>query len=423
MKTVAGIYLPDGEAHMPEYLINSGGVYQPRQLNRSLQFVTSWDLAIDIGAHVGMWSKYLVEKFKRVIAFEPMPQMRACLDRNVVSDRLQVIPIALGNEHGAVSFDYDEAHTGATHINRKQPGLIPIGKLDDFKLTGIGYIKLDTEGFELNVLEGARETLLASKPIIIVEDKLHGVRHYGQKPYASIELLESLGAAVLDRVVDDFIVGWPDAPGKVNPVTHAPIDQELPHHVARHQSGDVLGARIGYRKLLRHFPRHAELLNMLAIAEMQLANTGAAIEFAIQAVETNPAEARYQNTLGTCLWMGGHGDEAIDTLRRAIRVNPSLCEAYANLGEILEMKGDAAQAADCYAQAIQLKPDSPRVLCRLGKLHAAHGSPQKASTLFQQALKLQPENKAAREGLAKLESSVANGRSLLAAAGAVPLGG
>src|SRR6187455_2037664 len=167
MKQVAGIYLPDGEAHMPDYLVNSGGVYQPRQLNRSLQFVTSWELAIDIGAHVGMWSKHLVEKFKRVVAFEPMPQMRACLDRNVTSNRLQVIPIALGNEHGAVCFDYDEAHTGATHINRKQPGLIPIGKLDDFKLTGIGYIKIDTEGFELNVLEGARETLLASKPIII----------------------------------------------------------------------------------------------------------------------------------------------------------------------------------------------------------------------------------------------------------------
>jgi Flp pilus assembly protein TadD len=348
--------------------------------------------------------------------------MRACFDRNVTSDRLQVIPIALGNEHGAVSFDYDESHTGATHVNRQQPGLIPIGKLDDFKLACVGYVKIDTEGFELNVLEGARETLLASKPIIIVEDKFHGVRHYGQKPYASIEFLESLGAAVLDRVVDDFIVGWPDTPGKVNAVAPAPVEQELPHHVARHQSGDVVGARIGYRKLLRQQPRNAEVLNMLAIAELQLARAGAAIEYAMQAVEANPAEARYQNTLGTCLWIGGHGDDAIDTLRRAIRVNPGLCETYANLGEILEMKGQAAEAADCYAQAIKLKPDSPRVLCRLGKLHAAHGSPQQASTLFRQALKLQPENKAAREALAKLEKSVGNGLSLPAVAGAVPLG-
>jgi FkbM family methyltransferase len=402
MKQVAGIYLPDGEAHMPEYLKNSGGVYQPKQLNRSLMFVTNWTLAIDIGAHVGMWSKHLVQKFKRVVAFEPMTPLRACLERNVVSDRLQVIPIALGNEHGAVSFNYEEGHTGATHIDRQRAGLIPIGKLDDFKLTGVGYIKIDTEGYELNVLEGARETLLANKPVIIVEDKLHGVRHYGQKPYASIEFLESLGAAVLDRVVDDFIVGWPDTPGKVNAVPPTPVDQELPHVVARHEAGDVAGARIGYRKMLRQHPRNCELLNMLSIAEMQLGNVGMAVEYSLQAVENNPTEARYQNTLGTCLWMAGQTDDAIDTLRRAIRVNPSLCEAHANLGEILEMKGERTEAADCYERAIELKPNSPKVLCRLGKLHAAHGSTQQASALFRRALSFQPNNKMAQEALAKL---------------------
>ena len=141
MKNVAGIYLPDGEAHLPEYLVNSGGVYQPRQLNRSLMFVMNWELAIDIGAHVGMWSQHLVQKFQRVIAFEPMPQMRACLDRNVASERLQVIPIALGNEHGAVSFHYDEAHTGATHIESKI-GLIPIGRLDDFPPGSVTHLRL-----------------------------------------------------------------------------------------------------------------------------------------------------------------------------------------------------------------------------------------------------------------------------------------
>jgi FkbM family methyltransferase len=406
MKQITGIYLPDGEAHMPEYLKNSGGVYQPKQLNRSLMFVTNWELAIDIGAHVGMWSKFLVQKFQRVIAFEPMAPLRACLERNVMSNRLQVVPIALGNEHGAVSFNYEEEHTGATHIDRQRAGLIPISKLDDFKLTGVGYVKIDTEGFELHVLEGARETLSANKPIIIVEEKLHGARHYGQKPYASIEFLESLGAAVLDRVVDDFIVGWPDTPGKVNLVPPTPIDQELPQVVARHQAGDVTGARIGYRKMLRQHPRNSELLNMLAIAEIQLGGVRVAIECALQAVENDPAEARYQNTLGTCLWMGGRTDDAIDTLRRAIRVNPSLCEAYANLGEILEMRGDLAEAADCYARAIELKPNSPKVLCRLGKLHIAHGAAQQASALFRRALSLQPDNKMAQEALARLEGKL-----------------
>jgi FkbM family methyltransferase len=405
MKQVAGIYLPDGEAHMPDYLTQSGGVYQPRQLNRSLAFVTNWQTAIDIGAHVGMWSKFLVQKFDRVVAFEPMPQMRACLERNVVSPRLQVVPIALGDKHGAVSFRYDEAHTGATHVDSKQPGLIPIGKLDDYQLTNVGYIKIDTEGFELNVLEGARQTLLENKPVVIVEDKFHGVKHYGQKPYASIELLESLGAAVLDRVVDDFIVGWPDTPGKVAAAQRIPFDQEFPQHVARHQGGDTVGARIGYRKLIRENPNHPEVLNMLAICELQLGNGGAAIEHAIRAVESQPADARYQNTLGTCLWLAGHADDAIAVLRQAIRVNPRLGEVHQNLGEILEMRGEMKDAAACYVKTIELQPNSPKVLYRLGKIHAAHGSRHQAGRLFQQALALEPENAMARRALAGLEAA------------------
>ncbi len=402
MKQVAGIYLPDGEAHMPDYLEQSGGTYQPRQLNRSLEFVTQFELAIDIGAHVGMWSKCLVQRFRRVVAFEPLPPLRACLEKNVVSDRLQVVPMALGNDHGAVSFHYDEAHTGATHVNVQQPGLIPLGKLDDFKLTNVGYMKIDTEGFELHVLEGARQTLLDSKPIIIVEEKLHGAKHYGQRPYASIEFLESLGAAVLDRVVDDFIVGWPDAPGKVRAVAAAPFDRELAVNVARHQSGDLLGARIGYRKLLRDYPGASEALNMLAIVEVQLGNGMQAIEAAIQAVESNPSEARYQNTLGTCLWMSGRPVEAIDTLRRAVRVNPDLLEAHTNLLDMYEMQGRPQEAAQALAEAMRIKPSSPALLSRAGRLHAAHGSLSQASAYFRQALALAPDFRPAQEGLALL---------------------
>src|SRR5579859_3507736 len=98
MKQISGVFLPDGEGHMPEYLRASGGSYQSPHLQRSLEYVADWGLAIDVGAHVGLWSKALVRRFQRVVAFEPLPQLRACLERNVVSDRLQVVPIALGNE-------------------------------------------------------------------------------------------------------------------------------------------------------------------------------------------------------------------------------------------------------------------------------------------------------------------------------------
>jgi|GEM_PF-1630095 len=402
MQQIAGIYLPDAEAHMPGYLQQSGGVYQAKQLNRALQFVTNWHTAIDIGAHVGMWSKIFVQKFERVIAFEPMPQLRACLEKNVVSDRLQIVPLALGNKHGAVSFDYDETHTGATHVNINRPGLIPLGMLDDFQLRDVGFIKIDTEGFELPVLEGARQTLLDNQPVIIVEDKLHGVRHYGQEPYAAIDFLESLGASVIDRVIDDFIFGWPNVPNKVQILPARNCDQQIAENMARQQAGDLRGARIGFRKLTRDFPQNGEAWNLLAIVELQLGQKPTAIAAGLNAVELQPTEARYQNTLATALFMNGQAADAIEMLKHAIHTDAGLFEAHLNLGEIYELTKNPAEAFGCFQNALRIKPSSPQVLVKLGRIHAAHGSRAQASTLFRQALALEPNHAKAREALQKL---------------------
>lgn len=402
MKQVAGIYLPDGEMHMPSYLEASGGEYQNRQLRRSLEFVTTWGVAIDIGAHVGMWSKLLVERFDRVVAFEPMPRLRACLEKNVISDRLDVVPIALGKKSGAVSFDYDESHTGMTHVAKDRPGLIPVGRLDDFRLTSVGYIKIDTEGFELDVLQGARATLLENKPIIIVEEKFHGVRHYGHEPYAAIEYLESLGAAVLDRIVDDFIMGWPDTPGKVQAVPAAPLNSELKTAVARHNSGDVRGARLAYRKLLREHPGEAELLHLAAIAELQLKQPAGALPLLERCVALQPSEARYHNTLGTSLWMVGRHADAVAAMQRAAEINPRFCEAHTNLSEARAALGQTQQAMESLARALELQPDSAGLNYKLGRLHAAHGSRHEASHLFRRALSLDPKLNAAQEALTQL---------------------
>ena len=414
MKQIAGIYLPDGEAELPGYLQNSGGSYQSRQLLRSLEFVTNWELAIDVGAHVGLWSLELVKRFARVVAFEPMPPLRACLEKNVVSPKLQVVPIALGNTHGAVSFDYNEAHTGATHVDLARPGIVPLGMLDDFRLTGVGYIKIDTEGYEIDVLEGAREMLAASMPVVIVEEKLHGVKHYGKKAYAAIEFLQSLGAKVLDRVVDDFIMGWPDVPGKVRlegmtraarpqaaPAAKSP-DAQLPSIVARHNAGDVAGAISGYEQILATAPAHAETLNMLAIAQLQTGQAEAALASSQRAANLAPAEARYVNTLGTCLWMNDRHDEAEATIAHAASLDPRLAEAQTNLGEIRLSQGRLSEAADCFGQALRIKPDAAELFVKLARIQIATGAREQAAALYRQALALRPDLAEAKAELAKL---------------------
>jgi FkbM family methyltransferase len=403
MKQVAGVYVPSAEADMTKYLQASGGVYQNTQLQRSLEFVTCWDLAIDVGAHVGTWSKVLVQKFSRVVAFEPMAPLRACLEKNVVSDRLQVVPMALGNRHGAVSFSYDESHTGATHIDLAKPGIIPLGKLDDFDLDNVGFIKLDCEGFEQDVLEGAMQTLERCKPIIVVEEKFHGQRHYGKQPYAAVAVAEALGAQLLDRVGDDLILGWPQVPDKVAAAKATPPDHHLAMAQALQQNQDIAGARLLYRKLQTEHPRVPELANQLALCELQLVNFDAALEFAARACQLNMNEARYKNTLATCLWMVGRTEEAVAAVESALRDNPHLAEAKQNLAQMQSERIRAEAAAASYAEALTLHPNSPQLLVKLGTLHAQHGSHEQARLLLERAMQLEPQNEEARNALQALQ--------------------
>ena len=71
-----GIWLPDGEKHFPEWMSKNGelidgrGTYQIRKLREAMKWVRHWRLAVDVGAHVGLWSMQLAARFGHVQAFE-----------------------------------------------------------------------------------------------------------------------------------------------------------------------------------------------------------------------------------------------------------------------------------------------------------------------------------------------------------------
>lgn len=143
------------------------------------------DLFVDIGANYGTHSLLFLVHGIEVITFEPNSScheyFRQTCDLNGVRPRLE--PLALGEETGFVEFSYPERDTwlGSTSpevIERLKSAEGLVTKqveqktLDDFypefgsKRT---LIKVDTEGNELSVLEGARKTLKESRPRIIFE--------------------------------------------------------------------------------------------------------------------------------------------------------------------------------------------------------------------------------------------------------------
>lgn len=214
MKKHQGWYLPDSESHMTMMIdkaFKKTGRYEYQEIPRqqALKYCKTFDTAIDVGSHVGLWTKDLAKRFKKVLCFEPVQEFRDCWDKNIDATNTVLFPYALGEKNGTISMEMNPENTGNTHIDPKSTnGEIDMWKLDDIlDITEISFIKIDVEGYEINVLKGAKETILKYKPVIVIEQKPHDF--YGMKQYVARDYcMKELGMTVLKQQRDDFILGF-----------------------------------------------------------------------------------------------------------------------------------------------------------------------------------------------------------------------
>ena len=216
MHEYQGWWFPDAESHFPKMLkksIDKGGPaeYQYQVRDRSMTHVKRRGVALDIGANVGLWSRSLCKNFHTVLAFEPVAMFRECLIRNVTANNLQVKDFALGDRRTQATMIITEGNTGHTHIDPATLGTgeTQVYRLDDLDLDEVDYIKMDCEGYEYRILQGAEHTIKRCRPVVVIEQKPHDAYsdQYGQ--HAAIELMQLWGMVRLDQVKDDWIMGWP----------------------------------------------------------------------------------------------------------------------------------------------------------------------------------------------------------------------
>lgn len=156
------------------------------------------DVVYDVGANIGIYSRFIVQEFgaAKVYAFEPsssnFPRLVRNLEIGERSNRSEALQLAIGDEDGVVDFQADDmsALTGALDAvnhgtaarNRVQYHLPPIvekvtaARLDTVirepGITPPDVVKLDIEGAEALALQGANNLLERRKPRLVIE--LHG---------------------------------------------------------------------------------------------------------------------------------------------------------------------------------------------------------------------------------------------------------
>jgi FkbM family methyltransferase len=134
--------------------------------------------AVDIGGHEGCYSLFLIGLARRVHIFEPIPWMAAQLRRKF-GPLLTVHELALSDRAGQATLAFprrndDGAATakaslsvaaGAAHATVT----VRTATLDDLALDRVGFIKIDVEGHEEEVLRGAAATIARCRPRLLIE--------------------------------------------------------------------------------------------------------------------------------------------------------------------------------------------------------------------------------------------------------------
>lgn len=151
------------------------------------EYIKGGDVAFDIGANQGLHTKTMLKavgKLGRVVAFEPVPANIEILSGIQASNNaLTLVPCAVGEEMGQRSFNIDiRAGMGAAASSfHKLSGLdevsqidVAIKTLDSFVGESDNsliprFIKIDVEGYELNVFQGATSLISTCRPIIVFE--------------------------------------------------------------------------------------------------------------------------------------------------------------------------------------------------------------------------------------------------------------
>ena len=224
IKEWRGLWFPEGETHQISWMARNQAVvdgkpaYQYHKYRKAKEVCKTHRVAIDIGANVGLWSRVMCLDFQTVRAFEPVPLYRKCLKLN--APKAVVHACGLGSKPAVLDMACrTEGSYGDTAPASGRNGEFVVARgvdivtLDSFlkisrDFTEIDFIKVDCEGFEQMVIEGAEQTIKSCKPVIIVEQKKGNGKAFGLPDDSAVKLLESWGMRVEREISGDYLMVW-----------------------------------------------------------------------------------------------------------------------------------------------------------------------------------------------------------------------
>lgn len=207
-------------------LINNGD-FEPHFYNIVKNVVKEGDICLDCGANLGYHAITMARMTGprgKVIAFEPLRVIFQQLNGNAFLNGLRniiALNVAIGNQTGIIQMDYVDVdnpsgvNIGATKIGA-HGDMVEMIKIDDVIQNGVSFMKIDVQGSEVFLLEGAENLIKNSRPIMFIEVENQWLTCFGQTSETLLNKVMSLDY-ILVRINNEY------------PCDHVAIPREKKH--------------------------------------------------------------------------------------------------------------------------------------------------------------------------------------------------
>lgn len=181
------------ENHIFEHIKNNSGIHGKNVI----------DIGANLGAHTLEFADIVGDG--KVYSFEPQQLIYYQLCGNIIINGFANViahNVALGNECKTVKiqnvdyFSSSPVNIGDSHIDawvNKGYNEVTMRTLDSYQYQNVSVLKIDVQGYEPRVLDGAIDTIMRNRPIIFIEVEPPQLKIYGYEAQDVFTRLEKLG--------------------------------------------------------------------------------------------------------------------------------------------------------------------------------------------------------------------------------------
>ena len=183
--------LPPEDTHFKD-----PNTYQQDAYDCLLKHTTQRRTALDVGAHIGIFTRRFAGDFEHVLAIEPV--VHTYLRANTVDlDNVHIHTVGAGDKTRTLyAHNPKSSNTGAWELSEEVSNTeVRVVAIDSLWTPQLDAIKIDCQGMEYDVLCGAYDTLEKYKPTLLVEFPCH----------KTVEFLEDLRYKLVAKCRKDCV--------------------------------------------------------------------------------------------------------------------------------------------------------------------------------------------------------------------------